>query len=238
MSINSQALAPPPDRDHLSLETRATRIILRPLATPFPVGFVALATASLLTAGLELGWFGLSDRPIVAVALIGFAFPLQLLASIFGFLSRDTVAATGFAVQGGTWLIVGLGILLGRPGHVSHALGVLLFASAAWVALCGAGAALGKLVPALLMGIVSLRFLLTGLYEVTASPGLEPAAAIVGLVLVAVAGYCAFALEIENLQRRTVLALGRRGSGATALTGDLSAQTARIAREAGVREQL
>jgi uncharacterized protein len=37
------------------------------------------------------------------VVLIAFAFPLQMLALIFGFLGRDTVAATGFGVQGGTW---------------------------------------------------------------------------------------------------------------------------------------
>ena len=80
---------------------QAVRFYLRPIATPFPLGFGALAAASLLAAGSELGWFAPSDRPIVAVVLIGFSFPLQILASVFGFLGRDTAAATGFGIQGG-----------------------------------------------------------------------------------------------------------------------------------------
>jgi len=56
---------------------------LRPIATPFPLGCFALATASLLVAGSELGWFATSDRPIVAVVLVGFCFPLQMLASVY-----------------------------------------------------------------------------------------------------------------------------------------------------------
>ena len=167
----------------------ATRILLRPIATPFPLGFLALATASLLVAGLELGWFARADQPLVAIVLIGFAFPLQLMASGFGFLGRDTVAATGFGVQGGTWLIVGIGLLMTPPQHMSHALGVFLLAAAAWVLICALGSALGKLAPATVLVVTSLRFLLTGLYELTGSSSLGDAAAIVGLILVAVAAF-------------------------------------------------
>ena len=216
----------------------AARIFLRPVATPFPLGFMALSTASLLVAGLELGWYGGADRTMVAVALIAFCAPLQLLASLFGFLARDTAAATGFGVQGGTWLVVGIGLLLSAPGAVDHALGVLLVAAAAWVLLCALGSALGKLLPAAVLLLTSLRFLLTGLHELTASAGVGDAAAIVGLILVALAAYVAFALEVENLQRRTLLPLARRGKGAEAMDGDLAVQARRLDREAGVREQL
>lgn len=216
----------------------AARISLRPIATPFPLGFLALSTASLLVAGLELGWFDHSDRLLVAVALTAFCFPLQFLASIFGFLGRDTAAATGFGVQGGTWLVVGIDLLISPPGSTSHALGVLLMAAAAWLLLCALGSALGKLVPASVLMLTALRFAVTGLYELTASTGLEHAAAIVGLALVLVAAYAAFALEVENLQRRTVLPLGRRGNGAEAMSSGLPIQSGRLDREAGVREQL
>lgn len=215
-----------------------TRITLRPIATPFPLGFFALGTASLLVAGSELGWFEATDRPIVAVALIGFSFPLQLVASVFGFLGRDTAAATGFGVQGATWLVVGIDLLLSSPGSTSHALGVLLIAAAGWIALCALGSALGKLATAAVLLLTSLRFLLTGLYELTANHGVEHAAAIVGLTLVAVAAYVAFALEIENLQRRTILPLLRRGNGAEAMNSELAGQARRLDHEAGVREQL
>lgn len=216
----------------------ATRIFLRPIATPFPLGFFALATASLLTAGAELSWFSSSGQTLVALGLVGFAFPLQMLASVFGFLGRDTVAATGFGVQGVTWGVVGAAMLMSGPGHTSGVIGVLLFASSAWVGLCALGASLGKLGPALVLALTSARFLVTGLYEVTANAGVEHAAAIVGLVLVAAVGYVSFALEVENLQRRTILPLLRRGRGREALHGDLAVQTRTVHREAGVREQL
>jgi len=216
----------------------AARIFLRPIATPFPLGFGALATASLLVAGLELGWFARSDQVLVAVVLIAFAFPLQFVASTFGFLGRDTAAATGFGIQGATWLVVGIDLLLTRPARPSHALGVFLIAAAAWVLISALGSALGKLVPAAVLALTALRFAITGLYELTGSTALEHAAAIVGLVLVAAAAYAALALEVENLQRRTVLPLLRRGHGAEALHGDLVAQARRLDREAGVREQL
>lgn len=216
----------------------ATRIFLRPIATPFPLGFMSLATASLVVAGTELGWFSNADTRIVAVVLIGFAFPLQLVASVFGFLGRDTVAATGFGIQAGTWLVIGVEHLLTSSRHPDHALGVFLLAASAWLLICTLGATLGKLAPAGVLVLVSLRYVLTGLYQLTASTTLEHAAGIVGVVLVVPAAYVAFALEIENLQRRTVLPLLRRGAGAEAMQGDLAQQARRLDREAGVREQL
>ena len=217
---------------------QATRIFLRPIASPFPLGFSGLATASLLVAGSELGWFATSDRLVVGLVLIAFTFPLQMTASIFGFLDRDTAAATSFGVQGAMWLVVGLDRLLSPPGSTSSALGVLLCAGAAWVLLGAIGAALGKLVPATVLLLAAVRFLLTGLYELTASSGLEHVAGVVGLVLVGLCGYALLALELESLQRRTVLPLARRGSGREAMTASLSDQAGQLEHEAGVREQL
>jgi len=221
-----------------SAALRATRIFLRPTASPFPLGFSGLATASLLVAGSELGWFSTTDRLVVGLVLIAFSFPLQLTASIFGFLDRDTAAATSFGVQGAMWLVVGLDRLLSPPGRTSHALGVLLCAAAAWVALGAIGASLGKLVPAAVLLLAASRFLLTGLYELTASSALEHVAGVVGLVLVGLCAYALLALELESLQRRTVLPLLRRGSGREAMTAGLEDQAARLEHEAGVREQL
>lgn len=217
---------------------QAAHVFLRPIASPFPLGFSGLATASLLVAGSELGWFSGSDRIIVGVGLIAFAFPLQMLACIFGFLGRDTSAATSFGVQGATWLVVGLDQLLTPPGSISPALGVLMCAAASWVALCALGAAMGKLVPAGVLLLAATRFLLTALYQLTASRGLEHAAGVAGLVLVATCSYAIFALEIESLQRKTVLPVLRRGSGLEAMTKSLAEQSQRLEHEPGVREQL
>ncbi len=115
---------------------------------------------------------------------------------------------------------------------------MFLLAAAAWVLICALSSALGKIAPATVLLLTSLRFLLTGLHELTASTALGHAAAVVGLALVAAAAYVAAALEVENLQRRTVLPLLRRGRGVEAMEGDLAQQTRQISNEAGVREQL
>jgi succinate-acetate transporter protein len=83
--------------------------MLHPLANPLPLGFLALAAGTLLLAGLQLDWLAPTDGQDVALILIAFVFPLQLLTATFGYLARDVVAGTGMGVLAGTWLsIVGL----------------------------------------------------------------------------------------------------------------------------------
>jgi succinate-acetate transporter protein len=81
-------------------------VFLRPLANPLPLGFLALAGATLLVSGLQLEWLQPSDGMDVALILTAFVFPLQLVASVFGFLARDVVAGTGMGILAGTWLAV------------------------------------------------------------------------------------------------------------------------------------
>jgi hypothetical protein len=131
---------------------------------------------------MELGWFVLPDTRTVALALVAFAFPLQLLASIFGFLGRDSVAATGFGVQGASWLIIGLDHLISPPGHTDPALGVVLLAASSAILICTAGSALGKLAPAFVLGLTGIRLLLTGVHELTDAALVGHIAAVPGLV--------------------------------------------------------
>jgi hypothetical protein len=77
---------------------RATRIVLRPIANPLPLGFLALGAGTLVVAGLQLDWFAATEGRSVALILLAFVFPLQLLAAIFGFFARDVVAGTGMGV--------------------------------------------------------------------------------------------------------------------------------------------
>src|SRR5436190_20583815 len=90
------------------LVERATRIVLRPIANPLPLGFVALAAGTLLLSGLQLGWLQPAEGHTVALMLLAFVAPLQLIASIFGFLARDVVAGTGMGILAGTWLSISL----------------------------------------------------------------------------------------------------------------------------------
>src|SRR4051812_15888287 len=77
---------------------QATRIILRPLANPLPLGFLALGAGTLVVAGRQLDWLGATEGRHVALILLAFVFPLQLIAALFGFLARDVVAATGMGL--------------------------------------------------------------------------------------------------------------------------------------------
>lgn len=225
-------------RERREHDAARARVVLRPIASPLPLGFLALAAATTLVSGLQLGWLGVDQGKPVALILIAFVVPLQLVASLLGFLARDGAAGTGMGILAGTWLSVGLVTLAGRPGATSDALGLLLLVASVGMLVPASAALQGKLVPAAVLCTTSLRFLLTGLFQLTASGTWADAAGIVGLFLGALAVYAALALELEDAARRTLLPVGRRGSGASALTADLDGQLSNIAREPGVRTQL
>src|SRR5215213_6047143 len=97
------------------------QIFLRPLGNPLPLGFLALAGGTLVVSGLQLGWLAPTEGSNVALILVAFVFPLQLLTSILGFLARDSVAGTGMGILAGTWLSIGLVKLTSAPGATSDA---------------------------------------------------------------------------------------------------------------------
>ena len=216
----------------------AARIVLRPIGNPLPLGFLALAAATLLVSGLQLGWLEPSDGKAVALILIAFVFPLQLLASILGYLARDVVAGTGMGVLAGSWLSVALVQLNSPPGSTSDALGLFLLIAAVAMLVSAGAATTGKLVPATVLATTALRFAVTGAYQLTASPDWKQAAGIIGLVLCAFAVYAALAMALEDAKRETILPLGRRGVGRQSMGSGLDAQLEGIEHEAGVREQL
>jgi succinate-acetate transporter protein len=223
-----------PPRDELA----ATRIFLRPIANPFPLGFLGLAGATLLLAGQDLNWLPPSQKFQVALIIMVFAPVLQLVACVFGFLGRDPVAATGMGILAVTWGLIGGVHWMSPPGSHSPALGTLLFLSATAILLSAAAAARGKIVPALVMTITACRWIATGLFEVSGYHPYQTAAGYVGCVLAFVAVYAAFAIELENVRHRAVLPVLRRHRGRTALEPYLSEQVKEVAAEPGVRNQL
>lgn len=217
---------------------RAARVVLRPIGNPLPLGFLALAAGTFVLAALQLGWIPVSESSDVAIVLIAFVFPLQLLASVLGYLGRDVVAGTGMGVLAGTWLTTGVVMATGTPGSTSDALGLLLLLSAAAMLVPAAAAAGGKLVATAVLTTTALRFATGGLYQLTASGLWQDVTGAVGLLLLALALYAAAAMALEDARRETLLPLGRRGAGRESLHGSFAEQLARLEREAGVREQL
>jgi uncharacterized protein len=223
--------------DSRAAHMAVSRIVLRPIGTPLPLGFLALAVATLSFSALQLGWVPPQQGRVVALSALLLTAPLQLLASVFGFLARDPVAGTGMGVLAGTWGLAGYVTLTSPPGSTSTALGIGLLAAGAGMLVPAAAAAV-KPVAAAVMGLAAVRFAVTGVFEITASPTWKTVAGVTGLVLAAVAYYAAFGFELEDAKRKTVLPLLRKGPARTALHGDVADQLDGVAHEAGVREQL
>ncbi len=175
---------------------------------------------------------------MVAYTALFAAAPLQLLAAVFGFLTRDPVAATGMGILSGTWAVAGLTTLTSPPGGTSPGLGVLLCVAGTAMLVPAAAAVSSKIAPAAVMALTGTRFVVTGVSEATGSDTWKTAAGWVGLALALLAVYTALALELEGAQEKTVLPLGRRGPGRIAMAGDGALDAADLAREAGVRPQL
>jgi uncharacterized protein len=212
--------------------------MLRPLGNPLPLGFLALAGGTLLVSGLQLGWLEKSETHSVGLILIAFVVPLQLVSSIFGFLARDVVAGTGMGVLSGTWLSIGLVTLDGQPGSTSDALGLFLLLAGAAMLVPTAGAVMGKLVPAAVLATTSLRFIATGIYQLSASDTWQDIAGVIGLLLCAIALYAGLAMLVEDASKTTKPPLLRRQRGRQALRGGVSEQFSDLERDAGVRKQL
>ena len=100
-----------------------TRVCLRPMASPLPLGLLALAVATFTLAGLQLSWISLAQWRDTGLGILAFAVPLQALSSVYGFLARDSAAATGMALQAGGWLAIGATIYTGRAARPAGRLG-------------------------------------------------------------------------------------------------------------------
>jgi succinate-acetate transporter protein len=215
-----------------------TRIVLRPLASPLALGFLGLAGATFVLASLNLGWVSDAEGRDVALIVLAFTVPLQFVTSVLAFLARDGIVATAMGLLSGIWLAQALVLWTARAGSTSDALGLFLLLGAVAM-LVPASAALGnKLVPALVLTAAGLRFLLTGLYQMTASDAWKEAAGILGLALAVLAIYAAWAAELEDVEKTTVLPFGRRRRAKHAEEEGAALDSAGLLREPGVRSQL
>lgn len=211
---------------------------MRPLATPLPVGFFALAIGTFVLAGLQLGWVGPAQGHAVALCLVALVVPLQGLAFIFAVLARDEAAASGMALLAGTWLAIGLVTLTSPPGSTSGALGLLLLGSTGTLLVVAGAASPSKPLAAAVIAVAALRFVLTGVYELGAGGVWQTTTGIVGLVLAALAWYAAAAFAMEDAASPSLLPTFRRAP----TTGPVPAEQVRpstsVRTSAGVRDRL
>ncbi|MBV9335556.1 MAG: hypothetical protein JO243_06645 [Solirubrobacterales bacterium] len=223
----------------VAADAAMTRVMLRPIGSPLPLGAFTLVPAGLMLAGLQLGWFAPHDAKAIPLLILGFAVPLQLSASLLAFMARDALVGTGFGLFAGVWLAFGLAGLSAGVTVTNPVLGVFFLSCGGLFAmLMSGGFAGGKAAAGAVILAGSARFIVAGLYELTGSTGLEHAAGIIGLVFVAVAGYVGVATLLEDTAKRSLLPIGRRARARAAIEEGLEAQLAGLETEAGVREQL
>ena len=219
-------------------EQDATRIVLRPIASPLPLGFLGLVVGSLLISALQLHWVPAAQRHELAIGVLAFTVPVQLIACLYGFLCRDVVGSTGLGVLAGTWATLGVSLLTSPPGTTDPGLGIMLVVAAGALLVPATAALTSKVVAALVLVLAAARFAISGGYELTGAAVWQYASGVCGIVVAGVAVYAALAAEMDSATRRNLLPMLRPPHGQRAVSGRLPEQVQTLGREAGVRAQL
>lgn len=224
--------------NHSTPAAGVPEIVLRPMASPQPLGFFAFGIGTMLLTALEVGWVPITQGAAVSIILLAFVAPLELSSALLSYPARDVGAATSFGILGALWASIGVLSLVSPPGSTSPAEGIFLIVVApAILALAGAITATKPVFAGLLL-LAAARFVVTGVYQVTAARTLEMVSGWMGIPLALVSVYGGLALLMEDARGHTVLPMGRFGSARVPMEGGLRDQLAGIEQEAGVRRQL
>lgn len=207
-------------------------VMLRPFASPLPLGFFSFGVGMALLAGLGLGWFSSPQEIRAAGVLMAlFVFPLELLATIIALVTRDTGAATTLGLYTTSWLGLGLLNVLDPTQPTSRVIGVYLVAFAIVLLPLAATAVFGKVLLAVVLTVSIVRAALQGAYELGSPHWTDTANGITALVLLAMACYAGTAFLVEDVRKERTPLVPRRGAAAVQ-------PTAHGVPEPGVREQL
>jgi hypothetical protein len=214
------------------------RIVVRPYATSLALGFFSFGIGMLLLGGLANGWLHPSDRHTVGLILAAFVFPLELLSAVIAFLARDTFGATGLGLFATSWLALGLADTQASQDALSRAVGLYEFGFAFTIALLAIAAISGKPMIAVILGISAVRAAFAGVHEWHGPAWAWTASGWIAVAIFGIAMYGGLAFLLEDVQKQQVLPVFRRGASRESLEGDLHAQLADLADEAGVRKTL
>jgi succinate-acetate transporter protein len=213
------------------------RIFLRPVGSGLPLGFFSFGIGMLLLGCLGIGWIPVEEQKDVGMILIAFVFPLELLATVFAFLARDTLGATTLGLFTTSWLAFGWLLLSSPPGSTSITVGIYQFGFATAVSLLALMSTLGKPFFSALLLVSAARMVASGYYEVGGPERWFKVSGGIGIALAGLAMYGGTALGLEDARQREVLPLFRRGGAVEAFDG-FDAQLGRLESEPGVRHQL
>jgi succinate-acetate transporter protein len=219
-------------------ERPAVRVVVQPYATALPLGCFAFGIGNAILAAFTAHWIPEADTNTVALMMLAFVAPLELIPCIIAFLSRDTGSATAMGIFAGSWVVLGVQLLNAGPEAASPATGMFLMLLALCLAILAAGTFSGKPLIGVLFCVAMLRSLAAGLLQLGFTGAVSVAAAALGFVLAALAFYCGFGLLMEDILQRPLAMMFRSGKAKTAMIASLDEQLENVAREAGVRQQL
>jgi succinate-acetate transporter protein len=214
------------------------RVFVRPYGSVVPLGFLVFGLGMFLFAALDAGWVKPTETHTIGYMLLAFVAPIELLATVFAFLSRDTVAGVALGLFSGSWVLTGVLTVQAKPGVLSPAQGYFLFGFVVAVLLLASVAWLGQPLIATVLTISSGRAVAFAIYEVGGGKGWETVSGWIAFAIFCIAMYVGLAFLLEDVRGRAVLPLGRRGSSREAIEGDMAAQLAGLADEPGVRKHL
>jgi succinate-acetate transporter protein len=213
-----------------------TRIMLRPIASGMPLGFFSFAIGMLLLGFSAIGVIPLTESHQLGLILALYVFPLELTATIFAFLARDSMSAATLGLFTTSWLTLGTLTVLFN-GKTSIALGVFLFGFSFALFLIALMALPAKPFFTVLLFIAAVRGVAGGIYEVGGGHVFLTISGYVALALSALAFYGGVAFALEDMKQKAVLPLFRRGAASDAFSG-YEQQLERLQAEPGVRQQL
>jgi succinate-acetate transporter protein len=209
------------------------RVMLRPYASPLPLGFFSFAVGMALLAGLGFGWFSSPQEIRAAGVLMAvFVFPLELLATVVALVTRDTGAATTLGLYSTSWVALGLLNALDPTQPTSPVIGVYLLAFSIVLVPLAVSAAFGKVLLTVVLASSIVRAVFQGVSELGAPHWTKTADGVSALVVLALACYAGTAFLVEDIRKEPTPLVPRRGSAAIA---DPAADGVP---EPGVRDQL
>lgn len=191
-----------------------------------------------MQSGLELQWLAVSQTRMVGYLMLALPFLFTLIACVLAYLSRDAAAGASIGVISGTWASLGIAQILSRPGSQSGAAGLMLLGAGTVLALSAIAVSLGKPLPGAIFAIAAVRFILSGVFQLSSDAAARDAAGVVGLVAVALAAYGVIAFELEDQRHRAVLPTFRRGRALAAINASPAESVDEAVHEAGVRNML
>jgi hypothetical protein len=214
------------------------RVTVRPYGSVVPLGFLVFGLGMFLYAVLDAQWVKPTETHTVGWMLLTFVAPIELGATVFAFLSRDTMSGVALGLFSASWLMTGVLTVQAKPGELSPAQGYFLFGFVAAVLLLASVAWMGQPLIATVLTFSCTRAVAFAIYELGGGQGWERLSGWIALGIFCVALYTGLAFLLEDSKGHAVLPLGRRGSSREAIEGGLEAQLKDIADEPGVRKHL